>query len=306
MLRLVFVTLSGASGGLCSNVMQPRGNPNHGFPVEHDGAATYAATFVHDHEQPLLDGFPSHSCLHGLGDVLAPPAYHDVALLSSSSCPSSLSRTCSTDDTATSAEPYLAWCVRPATNTCADALPIQEAYCRPASILIEACRSEESEPPELCDLTPPCLACAPLGLASVADDLRHDTQPPSGEPIARRLSCPRLDTPASPSPPTAEGACVSRSDGAMLLLRPHCSTTLSDPPRAYTRQPPTLDPPTGDPWRPQQCGELRPALAERSSTLEIAGRPPTRGVRPGTRDPAVAGGDAVLIQLPPLRCFSAA
>ena len=91
MLLLVSVTLLGASvSANLSNVVTPEGSELPDPSVGHEFKATYAANFVHDLQQLMLDGYSSHCCCYGRGDVLALPAYHNVAPLLASTWPSLL------------------------------------------------------------------------------------------------------------------------------------------------------------------------------------------------------------------------
>ena len=72
MLPLVSVTLLGASvSANLSNVVTPEGSELPDPSVGHEFKATYAANFVHDLQQLMLDGYSSHCCCYGRGDVLA-------------------------------------------------------------------------------------------------------------------------------------------------------------------------------------------------------------------------------------------
>jgi hypothetical protein len=132
---------------------------------------------------------------------------------------------------------------------------------------------------------------------------RHADDLPAGSGACPGLCAPATGAACAPRPAAREGRSSeqrsgpTRADDSCRLDTPlSCSTTFSDPPRAHTWQLPTLNPPVGGLWRPQQCGKLCPALAERSSALELADRPSTVAPRPGLRDAAVAGGDAFLIR----------
>ena len=294
--------------------------------------ANSAKNDVHDLQQLLLGGcpFPPHCCCHGRGDehhtspLLFAPSQQSEPSLTSSTTRTTAAATLATIPTCP-ANDYRA-------DACADYGPCWLATRtsrapRPAAPEERPCETLQPDGTQL--------RCSPASamFTQLADDPFQPDVCPLADSLAlalqHRLLAASSPPPSPPSDEAKREVCAERAAPSLALagltifdpvacayacVPPACCLygaqqwgTMqrgSDaghrlcPPRPHVRllQPlPTFDPPIGGQQQPQLRDELCPALAEHSSELWLADRPPAVAARPGTRDPSVAGGDAVLI-----------